>query len=479
MASSRNLAHVEDDVESSAGRESEEPGEAEALLNQKQPYVSTQAVSSFENDECPICLRKARWRALLSMLRLKGKQRVVHCAHDRPAIEECRRLSRTAPAARIRRRRCRLLTSFILVMFALFGLWNLVTLLIGLGPLIWDPSLAVDRFFPNWGMPGEPGEGLTGYPTDFTRDVEPIPCHSHNDYWRRVPLYEAIHYGCVGVEADVWLFDDELFVGHTTASLTKNRTLRSLYVDPLVRILDRMNPSRLEYGAGITPERINGVFDEVPDQTLVLLIDFKMDGREQLPVVSAHLEALRSKGYLTYFNGQDTVSGPVTVVATGNAPFDLLTANATYRDIFFDAPLDKLAVDAAALSSQHEIFAASDPASSAGQGSTGVSPSSSFTPANSYYASVDFKSSIGFPYRGRLSHRQLRKLRSQIKAAHDKGLKARYWNTPTWPVGLRNHIWKILIDEGADYLNVDDLRSAKMVDWERSWRRHRWMGNGI
>ena len=66
--------------------------------------------------------------------------------------------------------------------------------------------------------------------------------------------------------------------------------------------------------------------------------------------------------------------------------------------------------------------------------------------------------------------------RAVLCEAHDKGLKARYWDTPTWPVGLRNHIWKILVEEGADFLNVDDLRSAKLADWDKSWRDHMWMG---
>jgi hypothetical protein len=239
--------------------------------------------------------------------------------------------------------------------------------------------------------------------------------------------------------------------------------------------------SKPRYGAESTSKQINGVFEEAPTQTLVLLIDFKMDGREQFPVVWSQLQALREKKYLTYFNGEELVSGPVTIVATGNAPFDLITANTTYRDIFFDAPLDKLIDTTDTLSSQNlsPESLITDSVSTAGQGNTGVDPSlgsSQFSSQNSYYASLNFKRSIGFPYRGRLTHKQLKQLRAQIKAAHDKGLKARYWNTPTWPVGLRNHIWKILVEEGADYLNVDDLRSAKMADWDKSWRDHRWMG---
>lgn len=85
-------------------------------------------------------------------------------------------------------------------------------------------------------------EGLAHYATDATRDVLPIPCHSHNDYWRRIPLFDALHWGCTSVEADVWLYDnkDVLFVGHSSASLTPTRTFRSLYVDPIVAMLDKM-----------------------------------------------------------------------------------------------------------------------------------------------------------------------------------------------------------------------------------------------
>lgn len=350
------------------------------------------------------------------------------------------------------------------------GLYNVVTILIGLGPLLWDPDF--DQFFPNWGKSGQPGEGISGYPTDFTRAILPIPCHSHNDYWRRIPLFSAIHYGCTGVEADVWLFSEELLVGHNTAALSKNRTFRSLYVDPLVKILDDQNPSTAYTRDS---KEIHGVFDEDPSQTLVLLVDFKTDGPTLFPYVESQLSALREKKYLTYFNGKSIIKGAVTVVGTGNTPFQLLTANTTYRDIFFDAPLDKLT---------HSSILSGPPngglplpllgisSTGGGQGSVGVTPSTNFNQDNSYYASVNFGSTIGFPWRGHLSPKQRQKLQEQIKAAHAKGLKARYWNTPAWPIGVRNHVWKVLMEEGADMLNVDDLRGASRVDWRRKSERN-------
>ena len=343
-----------------------------------------------------------------------------------------------------------------MIILSLYGLYGLLELFLGLGPLIW--SEREESFFPNWGAEGQPGEGLSGYPTDFTRNVVPIPCHSHNDYWRRIPLYQAIHYGCTSVEADVWLVDDELYVGHSASSLTQNRTFRNLYVDPLVRILDEQNPTTSFVDGSLTR---NGVFDEDPRQTLVLLVDFKTDDSTLFPAVESQLSSLRDRGYLSYWDGTEFISRAVTVVGTGNTAFSSVIANQTYRDIFFDAPL-------------HLLSAPRLPTSMEGQGTQGLDPllgGAQFTVENSYYASTDFLSTIGFPWRGYLNANQLRKLRDQIAEARNRGLKSRYWNTPIWPIGLRNHIWRLLVREGADVLNVDDLRAAARGDWRR--RRNR------
>jgi len=66
--------------------------------------------------------------------------------------------------------------------------------------------------------------------------------HSHNDYWRDVPLYTALSYGVVSVEADVWLVNGTLYIGHEVQALTPNRTFDGLYIQPLVQILRNANP---------------------------------------------------------------------------------------------------------------------------------------------------------------------------------------------------------------------------------------------
>ncbi|CZT19111.1 uncharacterized protein RCC_04957 [Ramularia collo-cygni] len=355
------------------------------------------------------------------------------------------------------------------VLLSIFGLLHILQVLIGSARVFWDLN-DDDQFLPNWGKSGHAGEGLVDYPTDATRDVRPINCHSHNDYVRRVPLFDAIHWGCTGVEADVWSFgDEELYVGHSTASLTKKRTFRNLYVDPIVKLLDNMN---LETGfANVTVNTTQrGIFEEDPSQTLVLLVDFKTSGSDTFPLVHKQLEALREKDYLSYFDGTQLHSRPVTVVGTGNTPFDLIVAEKQRRDIFFDAPLERMWEAPSELEGssafQQEAILFSNQKSNQGSVGTQDTAIDDFNSTNSYYASVSFAHSIGFVWRGRLSAKQMSKIRGQIQGAQRRGLKTRYWDTPSWPINLRNHVWDVLMKEGADMLNVDDLKGAAAENWK-------------
>lgn len=120
------------------------------------------------------------------------------------------------------------------------GALHILLVLSGKKKLFWDID-EYGKYLPNWSIL-DLGEACSSYPTDFTRGVRPIPCNSHNDYERKRPLFDALRWGCTSVEADVWSFEGEedLFVGHHTASLKRDRTFKSLYVEPIVEILDGM-----------------------------------------------------------------------------------------------------------------------------------------------------------------------------------------------------------------------------------------------
>jgi hypothetical protein len=285
----------------------------------------------------------------------------------------------------------------------------------------------------------------------WTTDGTPISkCHSQNDYWQKVPLYSALRAGCISVGVDLWLADGDLVVSHDPPGREHKVTLDTLYLKPLLWMLQQHNT-----GSGQPDKRgqdgipVAGVFSNDPSQTMTLVLDFKSNGDELLPYVMSHLQPLRDAGYLTYFDGRNVTQRPITVVASGNIHLHKITSNQTYRDIFFDAPLDKL----------ETIL------------STDQQTSIHYNTSDSYYASVDFSKTVGELRRNQFSQKQLALIRNQIRTAHKHGLQARYTGTPTWPRGLRNHVWHILVREGVDIIDVEDLREGTRQDWRKhqSW----------
>ena len=292
-------------------------------------------------------------------------------------------------------------------------------------------SGALQGIVQSWHTANDSVNLLSPWPKDLTHDIIAKPCHSHNDYSRKVPLYDALAAGCTGVEADVWLPDNDgtsLRVGHRHSSLTADRTLASLYVQPLSEILQNLNPDNTS---------LSGIFETDPNQTLVLLIDFKSNGTQLWPLVNAQLEPLRRGGRLRHWSGISgkITPGPLTVVATGNVPYDLVVANHTYRDIFFEAPLNDL--------------------------SSGL-----YNGTNSYYASAKLGKAVGSPVFGHFKASSMRAMTMQIGEAKNKELVSRYWGTPAWPVSVRDRVWNVLVKSRVGMLNVDDLESATRWNWD-------------
>lgn len=57
--------------------------------------------------------------------------------------------------------------------------------------------------------------------------------HSHNDYLRTVPFWDAFGAGCASIEVDVILQNGELMAAHELESIRPKQTLKSLYFDAI------------------------------------------------------------------------------------------------------------------------------------------------------------------------------------------------------------------------------------------------------
>ncbi len=100
--------------------------------------------------------------------------------------------------------------------------------------------------------------------------------HSHNDYEKAEPLFNALRHQAFTIEADVYLVGAKLAVAHDRKDIDTNRTLSSLYLDPIDSLF-KLNKGRVGRIANYRP---------------TLAIDIKADGPA---VLAAIVELVKDK----------------------------------------------------------------------------------------------------------------------------------------------------------------------------------------
>ncbi len=233
------------------------------------------------------------------------------------------------------------------------------------------------------------------------QSVVPLPAaHAHNDYAHPRPLLDALDQGFCSVEADVFLVDGRLLVGHSRRELTAERTLQRLYLDPL--------RERVEQGEG-------RVYPDGP--TLTLLIDIKSDGPSTYQALQALLPTYAA--ILTRVENGQRHDAAVQIVISGNQPIDRIAASRP-RFAFVDGRLPDL---------------------------EGSLPSD-LVPliSDRWSAHFDWRGSGPFPAA------QAAKLQQIVQRAHARGQRVRFWDTADRP-----EVWQVLRDAHVDLINTDDL----------------------
>src|SRR5437763_12400645 len=134
-----------------------------------------------------------------------------------------------------------------------------------------------------------------------------IHAHAHNDYEHKRPLLDALDNGFCSVEADVYLRNGQLLIGHTEQDLRPERTLEKLYLDPL-RERIRAEGGRVYRGG----------------PTVYLLIDVKTEGKSTYQAL--HPVLVRYGDILSTFDNGKFEQKAVTVVISGNRAPELLAA---------------------------------------------------------------------------------------------------------------------------------------------------------
>jgi glycerophosphoryl diester phosphodiesterase len=233
------------------------------------------------------------------------------------------------------------------------------------------------------------------------RAVTPlIRAHAHNDYEHARPLLDALADGFCSVEADVWLVEGQLLVAHDRKDVKPERTLQSLYLEPLHERI-RANDGR--------------VFWDVP--TVTLMIDVKSDAATTYAVLRGVLAKYRDA--LTEFTGTNTTTRALTVILSGNRPFKLV-ATEPVRHVALDGRLADL--------------------------DTKVSPHLFPLISDNWQQKFRWRGQGLFPEDERI------KLQQFVKRAHEQGCRLRFWGVPDEPAG-----WQELKSAGVDVIGTDDL----------------------
>ncbi|MDR1601963.1 MAG: phosphatidylinositol-specific phospholipase C/glycerophosphodiester phosphodiesterase family protein [Tannerella sp.] len=226
--------------------------------------------------------------------------------------------------------------------------------------------------------------------------AQEIKIHSHNDYNRRTPFYQAYAQQVASIEADIFATKkaDELLVAHDRKDLPEAPTLDEAYIRPLVRLY-RQNGGRAW---------------KQSDRTLVLLVDLKTP-------VSPTLDRL-----VTKLQASPDVFDPqvnpfaVRVVISGNVP-DAEAFASWPPFIFFDGSR------------------------------------TDYTPRQLeriYMISLNLRNYTKWDGEGSMSEKERNDVVRMIEAVHALGKPIRFWGTPDSPTA-----WRTFHSLGVDYINTD------------------------
>ncbi len=116
--------------------------------------------------------------------------------------------------------------------------------------------------------------------------------HAHNDYMHPVPFHTAFNAGFGSVEADVYPVNGILCVAHNKKDIQSERTLKSLYIEPLLHEIAKDNSRQLK-----------------------LLIDVKENYKFSLQILLKEIEPLKK-----YLATKKKINKPLTILISGERP---------------------------------------------------------------------------------------------------------------------------------------------------------------
>lgn len=227
--------------------------------------------------------------------------------------------------------------------------------------------------------------------------------HAHNDYRHPRPLLDALDQGFLSVEADVFLVDGMLLVGHEESELSPARSLESLYLNPLF--------ARAAKQGG-------RVYEGLPrGRSFQLLVDVKSDAEPTWIALERALIPYRR--WVSECKGGRVVERGVRVVVSGNRAIEPMRG-AVRRWTFLDGRMADLEAN----------------------------PPVTLVPL----ISENWRSVFAWSGVGPIGPADHDRLEDFVTRAHRQGRTVRFWGAPDLPVS-----WEAQRRAGVDWINTDRL----------------------
>lgn len=244
----------------------------------------------------------------------------------------------------------------------------------------------------------------------------PFGGHAHNDYRHPRPLLDALDQGFLSVEADAFLVEGRLLVGHEAEELSSARTLEELYLEPLFERAARQGGK---------------VFADLPrGQALQLLVDVKSEAEPTWLALERALAPYRA--WLSECREGRVVERGVRVVVSGNRAMEAMRAKGR-RWTFLDGRAPDLEAN----------------------------PPASLVPL----VSENWRGVFGWSGIGPIGPSDLARLSDFVERAHRQGRTVRFWGAPDLPAS-----WEAQLRAGVDWINSDRLADLAAF-WKANRRR--------
>lgn len=235
-----------------------------------------------------------------------------------------------------------------------------------------------------------------------------LPFHSHNDYEQLYPFTTAFEARVKSIEADLYRVGDTLYVAHNFDEISKGRTLRDLYLEPIKKAY------------------IENKLKIYANSPLFILLDIKRESDKVYPLLDSILSEYQE--FLTVYMNGEIKKRVVQIIVSGDKPIKLMQKQSK-RFAFIDGTISQI---------------------------TENYPTDFIPLYSDDWAMFFHWNGLGNP-----SEDELKEMEKYASLLSERNAYLRFWNTPKDTEEQRRNIYSVLSKYNNVIIGTDNIAEAK------------------